>query len=121
LRQRGDKQIRKKDKPPTENVMVHHGINSAGQKVDSNGRLITNKQPQVDHLAALRETIGAITERVKALCAPTLANEVETEIAKYPGVAAIVNEATGTVATFALPKPYFQRGRPLPTHVSRLG
>lgn len=88
--------------------MVHHGINSAGQKVDSNGRLITNKQPQVDHLAALREMIGAITERVKRLCAPTLTNEVETELAQHPGVFALVNEESGKIATFALPVPYFQ-------------
>lgn len=65
-----------------------------------------NKKPQVD-LAELAASVRAITERVKRLCAPSLAQQVESELKNHPGVGALVNEETGKVATFLAPKPYF--------------
>lgn len=38
-----------------------------------------------------------------------LADEVQAELKKHPGVVAVVDEARGRVQLFMKPKPYFQK------------
>jgi hypothetical protein len=62
-----------------------------------------------------KTTIAEVVSNVNALVATvnalrpkrTVAQEVEAELEKHPGVAALINERTGVVETFAVPVPYF--------------
>jgi hypothetical protein len=69
---------------------------------------------EIETTASLSVRVKAVGEQVKRLGArpakptsSTLAEEVEAELSQHRGVTAIVNEKTGAVATFAVPKPYF--------------
>jgi hypothetical protein len=74
---------------------------------------------------------GAVNAGVTAAMAkvatsqPSLAEQVEQELTKHPGVFAMVNERTGRVATFAASVPYFdavpQPVQRLRAYVSELG
>ena len=46
--------------------------------------------------------------RPAAPATATLAQEVENELAKHPGVVAYVDEEAGTVATYMAVRPYYE-------------
>lgn len=69
------------------------------------------KNNKIETTSSLSARVKAVAEQVKRLCeprTPSLAQQVEAEIAQHPTAYALVNEATGAVATFVAPRPYFE-------------
>jgi hypothetical protein len=72
------------------------------------------KNNNIKTKASLSARVNAIAEQVKCLAArvakpttSTLVDQVDAELKDHPGVGAVVNLATGKVATFVAPVPYF--------------
>lgn len=50
-----------------------------------------------------------VSNATRATRTRSLADEVQAELKKHPGVVAVVDEARGRVQLFMRPKPYFQK------------